>query len=152
MADGGTLAQMGVCAPEPMDSAEAFAAIALGAVACDGVLAKDEAHALRRQLEFRAPYNLCTEAAMGELFDRLLTVLRDRGLDDLIAQALPELSTAQQETALAVAAQLVHADRVVAPAETEFLNGLCGAMTLPEGQARGIVSAIMALNRDSLAS
>ena len=135
-----------------MDSAEAFAAIALGAVACDGVLGKDEAHALRRQLEFRTPYNQRTEAAMGELFDRLLKILRDQGLDVLVAQALQSLNNPQQETALALAAQLVHADRVVEVAETEFLNKLCDAMTLPEGQARGIVAAIMALNRDSLAS
>ena len=135
-----------------MDSAEAFAAIALGAVACDGVLGKDEAHALRRQLEFRSPYNQCTEAAMGELFDRLLKVLREQGLEVLISQALPVLSHAQQETALALAAQLVHADRVVEPAEAAFLQNLCNAMTLPEGQAQGIVAAIVALNRDSLAS
>lgn len=152
MADAGTLAQIGACAPEPMDSAEAFAAIALGAVACDGVLGKDEAHALRRQLEFRTPYNQRTEAAMGELFDRLLKILRDQGLDVLVAQSLQSLNNPQQETALALAAQLVHADRVVEVAETEFLNKLCDAMTLPEGQARGIVAAIMALNRDSLAS
>ncbi len=135
-----------------MDSAEAFAAIALGAVACDGVLGKDEAHALRRQLEFRSPYKGRTEAAMGDLFDRLLKVLRDQGLDELITQALPALNTEQQETALALAAQLVHADRVVDSAETTFLERLCDAMTLPEGHARGIVSAITALNRDSLAS
>ena len=135
-----------------MDSAEAFAAIALGAVACDGVLGKDEAHALRRQLEFRSPYNDRTESEMGDLFDRLLKVLREQGIDALIAQALPLLSNAQQETALALAAQLVHADRVVEPAEAAFLANLCDAMALPEGQGQGIVAAIMALNRDSLAS
>ncbi len=39
-----------------MTEPEAFAAIALATVACDGVLGKDEAHALRRQLEYRTPY------------------------------------------------------------------------------------------------
>ena len=134
-----------------MDSAEAFAAIALGAVACDGVLGKDEAHALRRQLEFRSPYNDRTESEMGDLFDRLLKVLREQGIDALIAQALPVLSKPQQETALALAAQLVHADRVVEPAEAAFLTSLCDAMALPDGQGQAIVAAIMALNRDSLA-
>ncbi len=134
-----------------MESSEAFAAIALGAVACDGVLGKDEAHALRRQLEFRSPYNARSEAAMGDLFDHLLRILRDQGLDVLVAQALPALNNEQQETALALAAQLVHADRVVESSEAAFLDKLCGAMTLPEGKAKGIVAAIMALNRDSLA-
>ena len=39
-----------------MTDAEAFAAIALAAVACDGTLGRDEAHALRRSLEYRTPY------------------------------------------------------------------------------------------------
>ena len=37
-----------------MTSAEAFAAVALAAVACDGSLGRDEVHALRRQLEYRS--------------------------------------------------------------------------------------------------
>lgn len=136
-----------------MDPAEAFAAIALCAVACDGVLGKEEAHDLRRQLEYRTPYSERSEAEMGDLFDQLLSVLRlDGGLDQLINDSIPALNACQQETALAVAAQLVHADRVVEPEESAFLSSLCERMTLPPGQAEGIVAAIMALNRDSLAS
>ena len=44
-----------------MNTAEAFAAIALAAVACDGKLGRDEAHALRRQLENRSLYSNCSE-------------------------------------------------------------------------------------------
>ena len=136
-----------------MDSTEAFAAVALCAVACDGVLGKDEAHALRRQLEYRTPYSQRTEAAMGDLFDQLLEALRlDDGLNKLIGEAIPALSPTQQETALAVAAQLVHADRVVGAEESAFLKSLCDRMTLPTGKAEAIVEAIMVLNRDSLAS
>ena len=39
-----------------MNKTEAFAALALAAVACDGVFGRDEARALRQQLEFRYPY------------------------------------------------------------------------------------------------
>jgi len=143
---------MGQIAPAWMTDAEAFAAVALGAVACDGILGKDEAHALRRHLEFRTPYRDCSEAEMATLFDHLLAILRDQGLDQLIDQALPQLNGAQQETALAVAAQLVHADRVVAEAETGFLQRLAGRLSLPDGRAELVIEAIMALNRDSLAS
>lgn len=135
-----------------MDTAEAFAAIALGAVACDGVLGREEAHALRRHLEYRTPYCDRSEEQMGELFDRLLTVLRqDGGLHQLIDQALPVLNPDQLETSLALAAQLVHADRVVEEAESAFLAMLCER--LPQGKERceAIVAAIVALNRDSLA-
>ena len=136
-----------------MDTADAFAAIALGAVVCDGVLDKDEVHALRSQLECRAPYNKKSESEMGELFDRLLSVLRQKqGLNNLVNEALPALTVRQQETALALAAQLVHADRVVAQEELNFLDTLCQRMAIPDGDAQGIVAAIMTLNRDILAS
>ena len=107
---------------EPMNSAEAFAAVALAAVACDGVLGRDEAHALRLQLEYRSLYSTNSEAAMGELFDQLLAVLRDQGVPGLVAQALPVLSPRQQQSALALAANLVHADRKVTVEEDDFLK------------------------------
>ena len=135
-----------------MTTQEAFAAVALAAVACDGRLGRDEAHALRCQLEYRSLYSDSSEAAMGELFDRLLLLLRDQGVDGLIASALPQLNARQQQSALAVAAHLVHADRKVTPEETEFLDQLTSQMSLPVNEARMVVQAIEALNRDMLDS
>ena len=135
-----------------MTTQEAFAAIALAAVACDGRLGRDEAHALRCQLEYRSLYIDSSEAAMGQLFDRLLLLLRDQGVDGLIASALPQLNARQQQSALAVAAHLVHADRKVTPEETEFLDQLTSQISLPGNEARMVVQAIEALNRDMLDS
>ena len=90
-----------------MTESEAFAAIALGAVACDGVLGKDEAHALRRQLEYRTPYKERSESEMAMLFDVLLKRLRESGLDQLVQDALPHLTELQQETALALQEQFL---------------------------------------------
>ena len=42
-------------------AAEAFAAVALAAVACDGELAAVEARSLRQQLEFRVPFRTYSE-------------------------------------------------------------------------------------------
>lgn len=133
-----------------MDRKEAFAAVALAAVACDGTLGRDEAHALRLQLEFRSLYSASSEADMGDLFDLLLRRLREHGVDGLVNEALPVLTELQKESALAVAAQLVHADRKVMPAEAEFLQKLADQLDLADGQAKAIVRAIEALNRDSL--
>ena len=137
---------------EPMNSAEAFAAVALAAVACDGVLGRDEAHALRLQLEYRSLYSSNSEAAMGELFDQLLAVLRERGVNGLVEEALPVLSPRQQQSALALAAHLVHADKRVNPEEKDFLQQLVSKVELPENEANMIVVAIEALNRDMLDS
>ena len=135
-----------------MTDAEAFASIALAAVACDGTLGREEAHALRRSLEFRTPYRDRTEQEMGALFDRLLVTLREQGVNQLVTEALPALTPIQQETALAVAVQLTHADREVSAAESLFLNQLCERLSLPDGRAVLIMEAIMALHRDSLSA
>jgi hypothetical protein len=121
-------------------------------VACDGVLGKDEAHALRRQLEYRTPYKDRSESEMAMLFDDLLKRLREHGSSQLIKDALPQLKESQKETALAVAVQLVHADRTVTTGEQAFLNELAHSVDLPQGKAQAVMDAIMALNYDSLAS
>jgi len=133
-----------------MNSAEAFAAVALAAVACDGSLGRDEAHALRTQLEYRSLYSRSSEADMGDLFDQLLHRLRDQGVSGLEDEALPVLTLAQQQSALAVAAHLAHADRTVTEDESAFLQDLAQRMALPDGEAAAILVAIEALNRDSL--
>ena len=135
-----------------MTESEAFAAIALATVACDGILGKDEAHALRRQLEYRTPYKDRSEREMAMLFDQLLKRLREHGSSQLIKDALPHLKQSQKETAFAVAVQLVHADRTVTTEEQAFLNELAQSVDLPQGKAQAVMDAIMALNYDSLAS
>jgi hypothetical protein len=89
---------------------------------------------------------------MGRLFDGLLDQLRSDGWRALIGQAVPALSPSQQETALAMAAQLVHCDRVVAGEERELLRDMATLMALPAGRAEQILDVIAVLNRDSLAS
>jgi hypothetical protein len=134
-----------------MDKARAFAALALAAVACDGVLARDEAHALRGALEHRTPYREQSEQAMGTLFDELLTELRGSSCEALAEKAVAVLDPQQQETALAVAAELVHSDREVSDAESRFLERLSALLTIPRQRAATIVEVIAVLHRDSLA-
>ena len=133
-----------------MNVREAFAAIALAAVACDGRLDRDEAHALRRQLENRSIYSGLSEVEMGDLFDTLLSLLRSSGVIGLISEAIPVLSPGQQESALAVAAHLVHADRMVTQEETSLLQTLATDMVVPTADAEMVIRSIAALNRTEL--
>jgi hypothetical protein len=132
--------------------AEAFAAVALAAVACDGVMGHDEARALRGQLECRAPFSGRSEESMGRMFDGLLQILRAEGWRALINTAMPALSQQQRETALAMAAQLVHSDRVVNPQELELLSEMAALTDLPADRAAQILDVVAVLNRDCLAS
>ena len=134
-----------------MTPSDAFAAIALVAVACDGALERQEATALRQQLEGRSPYRGHSESVMGDLFDQLLDRLRKQGWQALLAEAIPALTPPQQETALAMAAQLVHCDRVVTAQEQELLRVMAGQLSLPAERSQQILDVIALLNRDSLA-
>lgn len=134
-----------------MHASKAFAAIALAAVACDGAMGREEAKALRAELDHRTPFAELSDQTIGAMFDDLLQILRDEGLETLVAGAIPALTAEQRETALAVAAQLVHSDRLVEPSERVFLDGLSGQLELPEGRAAQILEVIEILHRDSLA-
>ena len=134
-----------------MNAPEAFAAICLAAIGCDGQLGREEATILRSQLEYRTPFADQSEQAMGELFDRLLTRLRQDGWSTLIAAAIPALNGVQRETVLALAAHLVRADRLVQPAEELFLQELLLQLALPSGRGEQILDVMAVLHRDALA-
>ena len=131
--------------------AEAFAALALAAVACDGELAALEARGLRQQLEYRQPYCTLSDTAMAELLDRLLLILRQEGCEALVRQAAPLLEPHQRESALAVAADLTRADHVETSDEHRFLLELAEQLQIAPERSAQILEVIALLNSDSLA-
>jgi hypothetical protein len=134
-----------------MNAAEAFAAIALVAVACDGVVDPLEARLLRAQLDGRQPYSEQSEESMGRLFEALLDQLHSEGWRALISMAIPALSMDQQETALAMAAHLVHGDQSLSAEENGLLTEMASLMALPAQRSAQILEVIAVLHRDSLA-
>jgi tellurite resistance protein len=135
-----------------MSPSEAFAAIALVAVACDGRLDHEEARSLRQQLEGRTPFRDRSEQEMALLFDSLLGLLRSEGWQTLLERAVPSLLPHQQETALAMAAHLVHSDRVIDPMERRLLELMAELVELPAERSERILEVISLLHRDSLAA
>jgi transposase len=135
-----------------MTPAEAFAALALVAVACDGSMDRAEAQALRQQLQSRSPYCNLSETSLAAMFEPLLERLRRHGWQALLRAALPVLSPSQQETGLAMAAQLVHCDQKLQEEERLMLEWMAAQMDLPPERSRQILDVIALLNRDSLAS
>ena len=132
-----------------MTAVEAFAAIPLAAVCCDQHFGKDEAWVIREQLLCRPVYRAMEPYAFGLLISRLLQRFRDESWQGLIAAAAPVLSPGQQETAFALACQLVHCDRDVSAAEREFLQALAGELSLSDARAMQIVEVCELLNRDA---
>ncbi len=133
-----------------METDTAFAAIALAAVASDGVCTREEARALRRELEFRYPYSEMNETAMGALFEQLLRRIREDGHGALVAEAAGALNHHQQLTAFAVACNLVRSDYRTTPEEEAFLEDLAQAMDLNATERTTIPDVLTILYRDAL--
>ena len=135
-----------------MTPAEAFAAIPLAAVCCDSNFDREEAHVLKEQLINRSPYRSMTPLAFAELIDGLLRLFRRDHWQELVRQAVPALTAAQQEVAYVLAVKLVFCDRVVKPEEEAFLSTLASELSLPPERTAQIQEVFALLQRDVLAS
>jgi hypothetical protein len=135
-----------------MTPAEAFAAIPLAAVCCDSNFDREEAHVLKEQLINLSPYRSMTPLALAELIDGLLRIFRRDHWQELVRQAVPALTAAQQEVAYVLAVKLVFCDRVVKPEEETFLTTLARELSLPPGRTAQIREVFALLQRDVLAS
>lgn len=132
----------------PMTTLEAFAAIPLAAVCCDQTFGEDEARVIREQLLGRTAYQEMEPYAFGLLISGLLKRFREESWQGLIASAAPLLSTEQQEMAFALACQLIHCDRIVAPQEQQFLAALAQQLQFTTDRAEQIFEVCDLLNRD----
>jgi len=133
-----------------MTVSEAFAAIPLAAVCCDQTFGKDEARVIREQLLSRSLFQEMEPYSFGLLISRLLKRYREESWQGLIAAAAPALNRHQQETAFALACQLIHCDRRVTDAERAFLEALAAQLSLGDARARQIAEVCEILHRDDL--
>ena len=113
-----------------MDTATAFAAVALAAVSWDGVLTMAGTRALRHALDYRPPFRERSDAEMIVLMDRLLRALRERGAGGLMVDAADVLDERQRHTAYAVAAEIMRSDGPLQEQEREILASLAEHLRL----------------------
>jgi hypothetical protein len=132
----------------PMTTLEAFAAIPLAAVCCDQTFGKDEARVIRVQLMGRTAFREMEPYAFGLLISGLLKRFQEESWQGLIASAATLLSPEQQEMAFALACQLIHCDRIVAPQEQQFLAVLAQQLQISTARAEQILEVCGLLNRD----
>lgn len=127
--------------------AEAFAAIALIAVAADGYAADSEERVLMTTLSRMQLYRSYPADVLEKMIDRLLNNLQRKGPDSLLAAAIASLPHELQETVFAVTADIVLSDGEVTEEEEEFLNLLYHALEIPEETALKIIEVMLIKNR-----
>jgi tellurite resistance protein len=131
-----------------LDTPTAFAAIAVAAVAWDGVLTMAGTRALRHCLDYRKPYRELTDGEMMDLMQRLLAMLRQRGSQQLIVQAAAVLSPGQRTTAYAAASEIMRSDGPLEPDERNILRNLASCLELTESDTAPVQAVMDLLHAD----
>jgi hypothetical protein len=134
-----------------LDAATAFAAVALAAVTWDSVLTVAGTRALRHALDYRPPFERCSNREMLALMDRLLVQLRDLGAAGLMRRAADVLDARQRHTAYAMAAEIMRSDGPLSARERGILADLAARLDLGEKETTRVLEVMDVLHDDVLA-
>lgn len=132
---------------EVLSPAEAFAAIALAAIASDGYLDDEGTRSISAILSGMKLFKSYPNDVMVRMFDTILGNIRREGINSLFNAAKESLSPEMREAAFAVATDLVLAGGVVTIEEQDFLNDLYQALGISSDIAKQIVEVMMIKNR-----
>nr|WP_309224579.1 tellurite resistance TerB family protein [Halomicronema sp. CCY15110] len=133
--------------PIELKPEEAFAAVALVAIAADGYLSDQEGRDMTHMLERMHLFQSYSHEVMHRMFDKLLSILKLQGPGKLIDLAKAQLPTDLRETAFAIATDLVLSDGTVTAQEQAFLDDLYRILEIPGDTALQIVQVMTIKNR-----
>ena len=127
--------------------AEAFAAIALIAVAADGYINDSESQVLSMTLSRMQLFRSYPNDVMKKMLDRLLMLLQRQGVQVLFNAALATLPDELKETVFAVTTDIALADGEISQEEEQLLNDLYSALGLSEEIALNIIDVMLIKNK-----
>lgn len=130
-----------------LNAADAFAAIALVAIAADGQVTPEETTALTNTLSRMKLYEGWSKEQFAAALKRINISMRRLGITGLIAEAAKQVDSGLKETAFAVASDLTLADGVVEETEKKFLDHLQTALGISETAAVKIVEVMVIKNK-----
>lgn len=132
---------------QPFGPHEAFAGLLVCASACDGHIADEEVQSLFTMLLRMKMYQRYTDKNWSTLMNRLLGLLKRRGVDELMDKAAEALPSELRQTVFANACDIVLADGVVEDDEKEFLDKLQVRLAIPADDALNIVHVMVVKNK-----
>lgn len=126
---------------------ESFAAVALAAVAADGMITEEEANGLVVSLVRMKLFLGYNGNQMGAMLNKLVQIIKKQGVDELVNMAKESLPKDLKETAFAVATDLALADGELGGKEKEILTKIQQIMEIPEDKAVTIIEVILIKNK-----
>ena len=130
-----------------LEPAEAFAAIALIAVAADDVITASESQAITTLFSRMELFSKYSEEGLREMTDKLLNIIKNKDIKPLFEAAVAVVPQDLKETLFAVTTDLVLADADLAEEEEELLNELYTALKISEEMADKIIDVISIKNK-----
>lgn len=129
-----------------LNPAEAFAAIAVIAVASDGNLSSEQAENICSALSHLKLFNSYDQDSMLSMLNIVSGIIRHEGVNNLFDSAKDSLSEDLREAAFAVATDLVLADGILAE-EQDFLCELYQALHIQSDVGQKIIEVMFIKNR-----
>ncbi|MDJ0553141.1 MAG: tellurite resistance TerB family protein [Microcoleaceae cyanobacterium MO_207.B10] len=118
--------------------AEAIAAIAVSAIASDGYLLDIETERVITLLSQMELFKGYSEKQITKTLDKLLNMLSEKGINNLVATANDVLHPEYKETAFTLATNIILVDGVLSGKEQVFLTRLCQVLEVPAETASQI--------------
>ncbi|NEP74348.1 tellurite resistance TerB family protein [Okeania sp. SIO2G5] len=142
---------LGVYNPNRMafSQQEAIAAIAISAIASDGYLLDQETERLIVLLTQMEMFKGYSEKQITNMLDRLLNLLSEKGISNLVAIANDVLHPEYKEIAFTLAVDLILIDGVFSGKEQTFLTRLFQVLEVPVEKASAIFQAQSANHQET---
>ncbi|MGB7086342.1 MAG: tellurite resistance TerB family protein [Phormidesmis sp.] len=129
-----------------LNSAEAFAAICLVAIASDGYLSESEEAEMKIRLS-RMHLFQNSLSGLDRMKDYLVDALKKHGPNELVKSAKAALPPNLAATAFTIAVDLVFADGTVSAEEQAFVDDLRRILSIPDELALKIVEVMTIKNQ-----
>ncbi len=127
--------------------AEAFAAIALTAVAADGYITESETQIISNTVSRMQLFSQYSNDEKRSMIDRLFCQIKEQGYDRLMESAIAQLPADLKETVFAIATDITLADGELSDEEENLLNALYSSLDIKEETANKIIEVMFIKNK-----
>lgn len=140
--------KLGITDKEKLNKEESFAGIILSAIAADGRISEEECRGIITSILRMKQFQNYNQRQMQKIFDKLVNIIRDQGVEKLILLTKDNLSPDLRETAFAVAVDLALADGYLNKEEKDILTKIQQNLDIPEDTALKIIDVMLIKNKD----
>ncbi|SNQ61266.1 tellurite resistance TerB family protein [Candidatus Methanoperedens nitratireducens] len=130
-----------------LNKEEAFAAVALAAVAADGNISEEEGRGIITGLARMKLFENYNPNKMGSMFNKLIGIIKNQGIEALVTLSKENLPQELRETAFAVATDLALADGTIDKSEKDILTKIQQILGVPEETAIEIIEVMLIKNK-----